>query len=303
MPLPSWPPGGVPSAHLADDIAAWLDSPALTALVEEFGGQRPTGDLGARLHALDAFSEVWDGRCGGERATAVYDDVPPDRVELIDAAARALGLTDREHPTAAHYDHVLILGGTPASGRTRALFAAGIVRSISARTITALGSMRHLPTDPGTTEGDAMLAAVLEAFPPNGGSTGSFGTTPDGHPWWLTDYQCETWEVAALAAPPTRPGRRANTADTLLGWARYVTRPAPTDRVLLVTTDRYVPFQHADAIAVLGLTYRCGIETVGFSTRTFPAWPGDPSSSGELLQELRSTIRSLLNVYRLSQLS
>jgi hypothetical protein len=68
--------------------------------------------------------------------------------------------------------------------------------------------------------------------------------------------------------------------------------------VLLVTTDLYVPFQHVDAIKTLGLDLRCGIETVGFSRRTFPHWPSGPAKHGELLQEIRSAILSLHNLLR-----
>lgn len=154
-------------------------------------------------------------------------------------------------------------------------------------TSAALGSPVEL------TEGDGMLMAVQEAFPPLDTVAVRSGTTEAGHDWWVKTYPTTSGQVNVIAAPPTRPGMRANTADTMLGWAELVTRPTPEERVLVVTTDLYVPFQHADAIKTLGLTYRCGIETVGFSTRTFHAWPKGPSRTGELLQELRSAIRSL----------
>jgi hypothetical protein len=56
--------------------------------------------------------------------------------------------------------------------------------------------------------------------------------------------------------------------------------------VLVVTTDLFVPFQHCDAVRLLGLPYGCAVETVGFDTST-------TVRTFELLQEVRSAIRSM----------
>jgi len=304
--LPAWPAGGATPEALAHDIAQWIDSAAMAALVRAFGGDLPAGDVDARLAYLEDFSMVWDSRAGGERIDARYIERDDATRKLIEATAPALGLAGRQRPALDHYDHVLVLGGGRITGRARAHFAAELLSSgTSAGTVTGLGSLRELPARPGqqgdpeiATEGDAMLAAVRQAFPPAGEITTRAGTTADGNGWWVKSYVSDGRPVSVVAAPPTRPGQRANTPDTLTGWAELVTRPAATDRVLLVTTDLYVPFQHAEAIRVLGLPHRCGIDTVGFDTRSFGAWPNGPSHPGELLQELRSAIRSLHNLHR-----
>lgn len=305
--LPVWPAGGVAADALVKDISDWVGSEALTALVDAFDGRIPPADTATQLAYLDDFSLVWDGRAGGERLTARYTAHDNRTRELVDAAAPALGLAGRQRPATENYDHVLVLGGGLVTGRARARFAADLLAGgVAAATVTGLGSLRALPATAGNqemgpgehTEGDAMLVAVREAFPPEGAVAERQGVTADDNRWWVRTYPTGGPTVSVLAAPPTRPGQRANTADTLLGWADLVTRPRPTDRVLVVTTDLYVPFQHADAITVLGLTHRCGVETVGFSTRDASVWPKGPAKTGELLQELRSAIRSLRRLER-----
>ena len=305
--LPAWPVGGAAPEALAHDIAQWIDSAAMVALVRAFGGDLPPGDVDARLAYLEDFSMVWDARAGGERVDARYVERDDATRKLIEAAAPALGLAGRQRPAFDRYDHVLVLGGGRITGRARAQFAAELLSTgTSTGTVTGLGSLRELPARPGNqpadpeivTEGDAMLTAVRQAFPSAEEVVTRTGTTADGNGWWVRSYPSDGRRINVVAAPPTRPGQRANTPDTLTGWAELVTRPAATDRVLLVTTDLYVPFQHAEAIRVLGLPHRCGIDTVGFDTRSFGAWPNGPSHPGELLQELRSAIRSLHTLQR-----
>jgi hypothetical protein len=303
--LPVWPAGGASTATLAEDIADWVGSAALAALVERFGGTVPAGDTGSRLAYLDDFSIVWDSRRGGERSQARYAEHDEPTRRLVLAAATALGLAGRERPAADHYDHVLILGGGPITGRARSRFAADLLAGgVTTGAVAGLGSLRPLPVTSAAlgaavelTEGDGMLMAAQEAFPPLGDTTVRQGTTEAGHDWWVKTYPSEVGPVSVVAAPPTQPGRRANTADTMLAWADLVGRPTPQERILLVTTHLYVPFQHADAISTLGLPYRCGIDTVGFDTATFQAWPKGPAHVGEFLQELRSAIRSLRTLY------
>lgn len=56
-----------------------------------------------------------------------------------------------------------------------------------------------------------------------------------------------------------------------------------------MTTDIYVPFQHCDAIRVLGLSANCGIDTVGAD--------GSASAApGPYLQEIRSAVRAMRNL-------
>lgn len=308
VPLPFWPAGGVSPEALTADIRSWVESPALAALVSTFDGELPAGGVADQLAHLEKFSAVWDSRGGGERFEARYRQYTVETEGLIRAAAEALGLAGRQRPRLSRYDHVVVLGGGRVTGRARARYAAQLLETgVSAGPVVGLGSLRTLPpaastVDPGSaadlTEGEAMLRGLHEAFPPAGPVEQRSGTTAEGNDWWVRGYPSGDRTVSVVAAPARRPGQRANTADTLHGWIDLVHRPAASETVLLVTTDLYVPFQHADAITTLGLELRCGIETVGFDTRSYEFWPSGPARPGELLQEIRSAIFSLHRLLR-----
>lgn len=55
--------------------------------------------------------------------------------------------------------------------------------------------------------------------------------------------------------------------------------------------------QHCDAVRLLATRYGCGIETVGYDEATTREW-GRPLSTTELLQEVRSSILAMRNLYR-----
>jgi hypothetical protein len=290
-----------PGTPIADGIAAWVDSAAMSALLADFGrGPLPDGPLGDRLAALEAISaEIWDYRKGLERHQAVGEEFAADRAARIEAAAAALGLANRQTPAYESYDHVLVLGGGVRTMVARADLAAAVLRrGVRASTVAGLGSVRPLENqaviahDLGLpecpTEGDAVDAGLRRAFG-LGHPTGSrSGTSDTGQPWWIRSYEQDPPEVHVLAAPAARAGVRANTGDTLIGWAELVQPDPQGARLLLVTTDIFVPFQHCDAVRLLTLPYGCVVDTIGFSTAPEPF---------QTLQEVRSAVRSMLALY------
>jgi len=299
--LPTLTPGG-DRAGVAAGIAAWITSPAMTALLGAFGcPPSRTAPLGDRLAEVELFSEVWDSRKGLERHQATARVFPSDLDKLIRAAAVSLGLADQEKPLHDTYDHVLVLGGGVLTMVARSALAASILQAgVSAATVAGLGSLRPLENQeetarrlglrPCPTEGDAVDEALRQQL-----KLGEPTERAAGPDWWVRSYPEATPVVHVLAAPSTRPGKRANTADTYLGWAELV-QPAPRgSRVLLVTTDLFVPFQHCDALRVLGLGYGLDVETVGFSRAT-SAWV-KPAQTSEVLQEVRSAIMSMRALY------
>ncbi|MFY1674608.1 hypothetical protein ACN27G_32485 [Plantactinospora sp. WMMB334] len=103
--------------------------------------------------------------------------------------------------------------------------------------------------------------------------------------------------VRVLAAPSTEPAtRRAHTSDTYHFWAAEVS-PAPGARVLVLTSRLYVPFQHCDAIRTLGLGYGCQVETIGLDPGLFPGHGPVELGADRYLQEIRSAIRSIRNLF------
>ncbi|MCG5472068.1 hypothetical protein LADH09A_006103 [Micromonospora sp. LAH09] len=295
---------------MSEAIASWIGSSAMTALLREFRyGPLPDGPLADRLAALEKISaERWDYRKGNlERHEAVGERFEPAADARIRSAAGSLGLADRSAPLAQRYDHVLVLGGGIRTMMARAHLAATILHGgVSASFVTGLGSLRPLHDKDGdarrlglgecATEGDAVDEALRHAFGAPRPTDRRFGTTGAGEPWWIRSYSEARPPLHVLAAPSTRPGERANTADTLTGWAELTQQSRTSSRLLLVTTDIFVPFQHCDAVRLLGLGYGCGVETVGFANAS-NQWV-QAAETFAILQEVRSAIRSMQALHR-----
>jgi hypothetical protein len=305
LALPPCEPGGPVPAAVVASIGAWVTSEAFTALVEHFGGAVADGSPAVVLESMAEFSRVWDFRGGvKERFDTARIDYGPGVDERLRALIRTLGLGGADGPAHDAYDHVVVLGGgiRVSLGRTdyTARLLAGGLRT---RTVAGLGSLRwrddrehrealRLGLDPVETEAD-MIAAGLHRFLELGEPT----THEAGDGWWhrVRPGPAGT-PVHVLAAASTRPPLRANTADTLIGWATHVHTPTPSERVLLVTNDPYVRHQHSDAVRLLGMRYGCGIETVGFDAAAMREW-GRPLSTTELLQEVRSSVLAMRNLH------
>lgn len=300
-PLPSYTPGG-DRVGVADGIATWLGSVAMTALLDAFKFRLPAdGPLVDRLVAAERFSARWDYRKGLERHQAVGETFEPELDALIRAATSALGLADCATPAAERYDHLLVLGGGVRTMLARADLAATVLRATGGvSTVAGLGSTRplvdqeevtrELGLPPCPTEGDAVQEALRRQL-----GLGEATECRGGDGWWVREHAGGRPPVYVLAAPSTRPGVRANTADTFVGWAELLPGAARGARLLLVTTDMFVPFQHCDAVRVLGLGYGAMIETIGFATAASP-WV-QPARTFEVLQEVRSALRSLQLLY------
>jgi hypothetical protein len=300
-PLPSYAVGG-DRAGVAEGVAAWLGSAAMTGLLDAFGFGLSTGrPLADRLADAERFSDRWDYRKGLERHQAAGETFEPELDALIRATAAALGLAACATPTADRYDHVLVLGGGVRTMLARAHLAVTALREgVGVSTVAGLGSMRplvgqeettrELGLAPCPTEGDAVEQALRQEL-----GLSEPTRCRGGEDWWVREHTDAQPPVYVLAAPSTRPGVRANTADTFVGWAELLPTTATGTRLLLVTTDMFVPFQHCDAVRVLGLGYGAVIETIGFSTAT-SRWV-QPARTFEILQEVRSAIRSMRLLY------
>ncbi|MEV0649656.1 hypothetical protein AB0I28_30810 [Phytomonospora sp. NPDC050363] len=316
VPLPVC--DGVPEDResAAAGVAAWIGSAPMRALVAEFGGRFPEGPTAEALAALDAFSaEHWDFRDGRERAEARRHAFEPATAALIVDAARALGLLSARPPRHRDYTQVLILGGMVRACLVRTRFAADLLAgAVTTGRITAVGGFRVLT--PGERElaaelgmpqprfeVDALAEGVRRAF----GATAHYEVEEGGDPgtepnraWRVTTYHLpDTTPAHVVAAPSSEPdSRRANTADTCRYWADEVVKLGPRDRVLVVTSTTYLPFQHADAIATIGLPYGCAVDTVGIDLAAHPderhRQRHDPD---RCLQEIRSAIWSMRRLY------
>ncbi|MEO7147662.1 MAG: hypothetical protein ABIX09_07220, partial [Terrimesophilobacter sp.] len=152
------------------------------------------------------------------------------------------------------------------------------------------GLARELGVD-GDNEVDAMAFGMRQAFGPLPTSD-IVEFRSDGV---AASWRDESWNVPGrrlrvVAAPSSEPQRRrANTADTFRFWA--VRHGKATDRVLIITTPIYVPYQAAVAVEVLGLEFGHQVETVAVSAAASNL--GEHSQKflpHHQLQELRSAV-------------
>lgn len=274
VPLPSGA-AGASAAEILAGVRGWITAPAMRDLVGEFGG-RLTGATTRELlnHLAEFSSATWDFR----RRTAVDErhHVPGQeftdaQITAVRAAASDLGLDRTAGPVQPAYEHVIVLGGRVSACLRRMAHVEELIRDgVGTARIAALGSLRLLDeqersllTDagPATYEVDALRIAADNVF----------GAAP-------------VIPVKVLAAPVGPGRRRANTADTYLFWAQSA-RPAAGDRILVVTSRLYVPFQHCDALRVLR-HLGCTLETVGVPATA-------PPPIDRCLQEIHSTIRAM----------
>ncbi|MBM0226909.1 MULTISPECIES: hypothetical protein [Micromonospora] len=305
--LPCCPPGGDPS-ELVRAIEEWTSAAALQELVRAFGGASPPLEVADRLEWLDMFSaRYWDFRNGRERYESKKVKYGGYINDLVSRAGDSLGLSGRNRPAHDRYRHVLVAGGGVRTCAARSAFAAELVAGgLDTEEVAGLGSLRPVSdreldharslglTGIGT-EFDAMDAGLRRAFHLGRPADDQLAPGAGSGGWRIRTYRSSTRTTHTLAAPSTEPAtRRANTADTLRFWAEQVSRPEPTDLVLVITTDLHVPFQHCDAVRTLTLQYGCGVETVGLE----PTALADPLLRhaylpSDVLQELRSAIRSM----------
>ncbi len=294
-------------------IQGWVDSPALRMVVGEFGGVVPASPLADQLTWLEEFSAAeWDFRAGKERNLADVPRLKPETEKVAFAAAEALGLIGADLPeghrdddSPARYEHVLILGGLVRACLARPLHAAKLLRDgvVQAGSVTALGGFRKIAGDEvGMVEEVTGEEVDDEFHAMDAGVRGAFGLAGPlsergedsdvlGASWRVREYSGDDVPVRVVAAPSMAPGeRRANTPDTYEWFATQLAELRAGDRVLIVTTEIYVPYQHADALRMLALPYGVLVETVGVVPGKVHPALRQTFGPDKYLQELRSTI-------------
>jgi hypothetical protein len=295
-------PGGA-----ADAIERWTQHDALRDVLAAFDGELPEGGgLDARLEWLVAFSERWDYRAGRERNLVDKPVLAEGVAARVLTAAAALGLFGETSPQRVEYDYALVLGGLARACFARPLHAAHLLRdgAVAVDAVVGLGGYRPLRgdelelvarivDDELTSEFDAMDAGVRRAFG-LGRSTAERGEDSDvvGAAWRVRKYAAApAQDISVVAAPSTEPGtRRANTGDTYLWFAEHLAKLAPGQRLLLITSDIYVPYQHADALRLLALPFGVEVDTVGIRPGAIDARLAQEFQPHNYLQEIRSTI-------------
>ncbi|WP_231984707.1 hypothetical protein [Mycobacterium sp. 852014-52144_SCH5372336] len=314
------------AAEYRGQIQAWCTHPALTELVEMFGGSVPRGlTLSERLAFLDEFSEVWDYRGKARQQSAVRFhnqdaggavrwliprlELPDDHLERIEKLADQLGLIAELQPAGTEFEHLIVIGGGRYTNLLRTRYAGEMVagRRVG-NVVLAAASRRLLDSEadavaacaPGArTEFDLMVAAARDVF----------GLDVDevcAHVRRRVDrVQCNetVWyfppdsnefgvPVMLLETPSPDPERRrANSADTYTFAAQ--TAGMRGSSCLMVTGQPLVPYLHFEALRTLALRYDIRLESAGFGVQEYNRLSAmDQQHPAKLLQEVRSTIRS-----------
>lgn len=310
-PLPGAAAGSLTLDSVLRWLESWLHDPAMLRIRDLFGWPPPPDDALLALHELVERSEAWDFRRGSERHSlserfVVHNDVRLDEERLADAAS-ALGLTGGM-AVEGTFSHVVVLGGMVRACWNRAALARTAAETVAASTVVMLTTHRPIPATENAQaeelgwhdiglESEAAEHAMRESFgleePPavvadfvdEGWSTLDEEAEGGRRRSWFHHRWLQTPVVEVIAAPSSEPAkRRANTADQLEFWGSRA-QLVENHRLLLVTTEHYVPFQQLQAARVLGLRAGCEIVTTGT-----PWSPAGPYRAAALLQELRSTL-------------
>ena len=293
-------------------VERWIYNPALRELVELDGGTWPEGTLEEVMEALVEFSAIWDKRQGRSRLI-FHDDEESrtdERAQIVYSAAERLGLMNSGPPVTTEPDYLLILGGLATGVEPRVRYAAELVNEsvVKPGAIVGLGSFREL---------HEKELAIAEAHAPNARYeidllAAMMGSAFDNDDWWFSrsgdpetdparaemtmkcDDDGSTPRLIAMASQSSEPDLRpANTADTYEQLARNE-RLSSNHQLLLITSTIYRPYQHLQAVRVLGSEHGATAETIGVPSR---GSQGRHPPSGHL-QEVRSMTLSCLGLIR-----
>ena len=229
------------------------------------------------------------------------DDDP--HAELTYWAAEELGMINPPPPSQESYDFLLILGGLATGVEPRVRYAAQLVEGgLQVRhQIAALGSFRPLQerelsissrySPHGMYEIDhlsGMLDALFRVDGPWTETTcGDLADDPARASLVAIQPRLTGPNLAAYAAASSDPDNRpANTADTYELFTRS-NDLQPGQRMLVLTSAIYVPYQHLDAVRAFR-AYDAEVETIGVRH----ADGGPTHKPSAYRQELRSALRS-----------
>jgi hypothetical protein len=264
------------------------------------------------------------GSAYAERSQLLAADLSArTRARILDLTT-ALGLVSPRAPRYDRYDKTIVLGGGYRSPLLRARYAAQLqAAGVSLGEFSFLGSPRFLDKEPDESQRTAdfapgatdEFALMLAAFGSEFGLRGTGVTFLCGCA--SAAGQCPKWRFAGtdaagqtppeftherrarmvdgdgrtigsvLSASTGRPPKRPDTSDTFDLWARQAD-PRFGQRVLVITTQVFVPFQTFDGLRRVYLPYGVDIDTVGLG----PGWVDRPQTAEYLLQESLSAIRS-----------
>jgi hypothetical protein len=299
-------------------IRHWIELPVFQSLIRSFNWQDMTeASLNERIDRLVDMSAEWDFR----RRTAKTESMGTSneatrwtshgelltevQTQAAKLAADELGLSKSSFPNCKSYQSALILGGARLSCLLRTTWGAQVLEDgVSVENIVMLGSERPISDSErdatntyapdARTEFDLFVDAGREVFQYDKSSYEG-ERHDDESPnlsWEVRRYPWKKQnQVLIISAPSDDPqNRRANSADT---YKFYIEKEhlSAGDRLLLVSSPIYVPYQQLEAIRVITIPLGIHVETIGFP----PDWRAElqgMQGAQHYLQEMRSFLQS-----------
>lgn len=305
---------------LPGEIAEWLRSPELKKIVEVFGGKYSQNmSIDQIAGWLLEFSDHWDYR--GKQRTAREagtgeaarwminnDSITDVQRETVLANIEKLGLRGISKPRYEQYDYVVALGGARMSCLLRPRYIKELLDKniISAGAVVLLSGMRPV----GDSERDATDSyapgAQTEYDLINTGAENVFGLRKEyveeryccpepNRSWAIRTYTSSgfSFPILSVSGPSSQPEiRRANSADTFRFLAKR-RQIQPGSKILLITSQIYVPYQQMEAIRTWALPNNVYVETVGFPVEWNEGRQQGMMTAANYLQEIRSAIQAI----------
>lgn len=300
-------------------IQQWLTSTELRNIVEAFGGVYPdTSDNKKLAGWLLEFSENWDYRKKQKTATDIKtgeaarwmvknDAISKEQEKTVLRGIDKLGLRNVSEPALDWYDYVVALGGARMSCLFRPQYVGQLILQMkkAPKSAVMLSGMRPIADTERTATDIYAPGAETEFDLINAGAEKTFQLQKEYeerkycHPnanrsWAIRTYIATQYDfkVQSVSGPSSDPeNRRANSADTFTFFVEKE-QISPGSRVLLVTSQIYVPYQQLEAIRTWALPNDVYVETVGFPTEWNMKQQG-MMETANYLQEIRSTIQAV----------
>lgn len=301
------------------DLAArsgwnWPDSESVRDLAHRLADLSADWDFRGRARARAGTHFLERAAMPVERDSDIVVGGNTIDADHVFAAAEALGLVSTRLADAADPTHLVILSGTARANVNRTRFAADLARlpGHGPRQIIGLAAHRELrdaerstcgelglaPTDTEwTTVRDALAQAfglgapdtVVESSADTGDRSLRFARSAS-YRWGSTDAVPVRLHVVPSPTASDPGPRPANTEHQLRWWAEHCDDLDSTSRIVLVTTQIYVPYQHLVGLRVLGTKVPGGgVSTVGVDA-TRAAVETRKFTGSDYLQEVRSAL-------------
>lgn len=288
-------------------IKEWISHPLFVSLLKKYGYAVDNSlSFEEKLQGLIEFSDQWDfrGMQNRSRWEVVDQSLDNEAETMIYQAAQVQELMGCNIPEKKQYDYVFVLGGARMSCLFRMKYAKQVCEEYGLKVgeIAGLAGMRPVmdterkATDTyaldAQTEFDLMRAAMCQIYEqPKAISTRKKILENLNASWAIEEYQSGNQKISLLAAPSGEPQkRRANTADTF-SFFMDEKKAGKKKKILLITSQIYVPYQQLEAVRMLGIPFEHSVETIGFPGEWSAGLQGLQKPEN-YLQEMRSVLQS-----------